>query len=127
MSRAGPPGIGTGRSVMQPSPLQTAVKNHNRLAGCYQAPRMIPERSQSLVEPVTIRLPKGGTLCPYTGLARTAMDQLVRPQECNNFNPPVVSRILRAKGQKRGIRLIDYRSLVEYLNSLPTEAKEGAV
>jgi hypothetical protein len=55
------------------------------------------------------------------------MDQLVRPQSCNNFNPPVVSRILRAKGQKRGIRLIDYRSLVEYLNSLPTEAKEGGV
>lgn len=54
------------------------------------------------------------------------MDQLVRPQECNDFRPPVVSKILRAKGQKRGIRLISYESLMAYLNSLPGEVKEGS-
>jgi len=88
---------------------------------------MFPERSQSLVKPEWIRLPKGGTLCPHTGLARSAIDQLVRPQWCNNFRPPVVSKILRAKAQKRGIRLVSYESLMAYLDSLPTEAKEAGI
>jgi hypothetical protein len=47
------------------------------------------------------------------------MDKLVRPQPCNNFDPPVESRILKMQGQKRGIRLISYSSLTKHLAALP--------
>jgi hypothetical protein len=76
---------------------------------------------QFVARPEWIRLPRSGALCPWTGLTRTAMDQLVRPQACNGFKPPVRSRILRAKGERRGIRLVDYASLLAHLESLPEE------
>jgi hypothetical protein len=84
-------------------------------------------RLENAFKPDWLRLPRGGTHCPYTGLTRTAMDQLVRAQECNNFRPPVVSKILRAKGQRRGIRLISYESLIAYLNNLPIEAEQATL
>jgi|SRR5258708_3606544 hypothetical protein len=72
--------------------------------------------------PRYIRLPATGTLCPFTQLNRSALDQLTRPQESNNFRPPVLSRIVRQKGTSRGIRLIDYADLLRHLNSLSNES-----
>jgi hypothetical protein len=54
------------------------------------------------------------------------MDLLTRPQEANNYKPPVASRILRQTGQKKGIRLIGYQSLMNYLKSLPATQTEEA-
>jgi hypothetical protein len=54
-------------------------------------------------------------------MARTGMDQLVRPQPCNNYNPPVESKIVRIKGGKRGKILISFSSLMQYLDSLPSQ------
>ena len=50
------------------------------------------------------------------------MDLLVRPQPANNFEPPVESKVLLQTGQKKGIRLISYESLMAYLRKLPTTA-----
>ncbi len=47
------------------------------------------------------------------------MDLLVRPQEANDYKPPVASRCLRQNGEGRPIRLVSFRSLLAYLNSLP--------
>jgi hypothetical protein len=77
------------------------------------------DHKKSPTVPDWIRLPQNGTSCPYSSLNRSAMDKLVRPQQCNNFDPPVESRILKMQGQKRGIRLISYSSLTKHLASLP--------
>ena len=56
---------------------------------------------------------------PHSGLARSTLDIFVRPQAINDYNPPVRSKLLHQTGTTAKIRLIDYRSLKEYLNSLP--------
>jgi hypothetical protein len=70
--------------------------------------------------PVFIRMPRYGQKCPHTGLSRSGLDLLTRPQRANNFRPPVKSRLMRQTGTGyRTIRLIDFDSLVRHLNSLP--------
>jgi hypothetical protein len=63
-------------------------------------------------------------------MTRTALDQLTRPQACNDFDPPVDSKIVRAKGAKRGVKrgmvMISYESLMEYLEALPSQKEEVA-
>jgi hypothetical protein len=67
-------------------------------------------------------MPRWGDRCPHTGLTRSAIDLLVRAQEKNNFRPPVVSKIMRQSGAGKGVRLIDFESLLNYLASLPDGA-----
>lgn len=67
------------------------------------------------IPPLTIRLPKPGTLCPVTGLARSALNELILPCPANDFSPPVKSFSLRRKGARRGIRLVDFQSLESYI------------
>jgi hypothetical protein len=74
--------------------------------------------------PAYIRLPKWGQRCPQTGLTRTALDQLTRPQPINDFRPPVRSKILKMTGQKSGVKLIDFRSLRVYLDGLPDASRD---
>jgi len=71
--------------------------------------------------PAYIRLPRSGNLCPHCGLTRSALDILTRPQEINNFRPPVESKIMHQTGTGRGVRLVNYASLIGYLDSLPQE------
>jgi hypothetical protein len=70
-----------------------------------------------------VRLPASGSRCPVSGLNRTALDKLTRPQPDNNFTPPVRSRVLKSRGATRGIRLVEVRSLLNYLNNLPDGAE----
>ncbi len=70
-------------------------------------------------QPCYIRLPRSGNSCLHSGLSRSALDLITRPQEANDFKPPVASKILKQVGQKKGIRLINYRSLMAYLDRLP--------
>ena len=70
---------------------------------------------------VYTRLPPSGTVDPISSLNRSALDKLVRPKEANDFNPPVRTKILRAKGARRGTVLIEVASLLAYLESLPTD------
>jgi hypothetical protein len=57
------------------------------------------------LQPRLVRLPKPGTLCPFTGLSRTQIYLL-----CKSGN--VKSHNLKRRGTCRGIRLIDFQSLV---------------
>ena len=67
-------------------------------------------------QPISIRLPREGERCRYTDLPRGTLKDLVTPTRANNYKPPVRSISLRkSKYSKRGIRLIDYASLMEYL------------
>jgi len=73
--------------------------------------------SSAPLRPEFVRVPREGSYCPFTGLSRTAISRLILPAEANGYNPPVRSVCLRQKGRIRGIRLVDYASLIGYLNA----------
>ena len=75
-------------------------------------------RELTSVKPEFIRLPKSGTRCPYTGLSRSKLNQLVLPCKENDYKPPVESKVLRNRGTIRGTRLIVFDSLMSYLEGL---------
>ena len=70
------------------------------------------------LKPEFVRLPKGGTRCPHTGLSRSKLNQLVLPCKENDYKPPVESKSVRSRGTIRGARIIVFDSLMEYLNGL---------
>lgn len=70
------------------------------------APRPVPE---------FIRLPKPGQLCPWTGLSRSKMNELILPCPANDGRPPVKSVSLRERGSQPGTRLVVYASLISHL------------
>tara|TARA_Y100001934_G_scaffold216010_1_gene256134 strand:- start:1302 stop:1724 length:423 start_codon:yes stop_codon:yes gene_type:complete len=65
-----------------------------------------------------IRLPAPRTRCCLTGLSRTSLNELVE-------SGAVLSVTLRKPGAKRGIKLINRFSLLEYLHSLEYEQMKG--
>ena len=65
-------------------------------------------------QPEFIRLQKSGP-CPFTGLTRSKLYELISPNEDNGFKPPVKSVSLRKPGQTKGTRLIVLQSLLDYL------------
>jgi hypothetical protein len=77
--------------------------------------------------PDFIRLPPYGQREPRTGLSRSALDQLIRPQECNEWKPPVNSKLFSQAGGQRPIRLVDFKSLLRYLHSLPSGADRANI
>ena len=76
-----------------------------------------PRVISSPIKPVSIRLPENGTTDPYFGLRRSALNALILPTEANGFKPPVKSFVLRKKGARTGIRLIDFDSLESYVRA----------
>lgn len=67
-------------------------------------------------DPEFIRLPKTGTLDPLTGLTRSKLNELVLPCPANDHKPPVKSVCLRQRGAVKGVRLIVFKSLMDYLH-----------
>lgn len=79
------------------------------------------------IEPEFLRLPKPGSLCLYTGLSRSAINELILPTPRNGFKPPVRSFCLRQRGARTGIRLVDYGSLrAHILAQVDTQPGEGS-
>jgi hypothetical protein len=81
-----------------------------------------PPPIEQLVIPDYIGLPRYGQRDPRTNLTRTALDLLTRPQKANDFKPPVVSKLFSQFGSQQPIRLVNYKSLLTFLNSLPDGA-----
>jgi hypothetical protein len=77
------------------------------------------------VTPEFIRLPKPGTLCRWTGLSRSKLNELILPSPLNSFKPPVRSLSLRNRGQIKAVRLIVLDSLLGYLRSLLEQQSVG--
>jgi hypothetical protein len=63
-----------------------------------------------------MRLPKPKQRDPIFGLSRTFLNTLVIPCLENGYRPPVRSVVLRRRGAKTGVRLVDIESLRSYLN-----------
>ena len=75
-------------------------------------------------KPEFIRLPKPGNLCPWTGLSRSKLNELVLPCNANDFRPPVKSVCLRRRGAATGVRLIVFESLMAFLGNLRLEEEK---
>jgi hypothetical protein len=70
------------------------------------------------IRPVWIRLPKKGSRCPFSGLSRTSLNELILPCEANGGKPPVRSFCQKVRrDQIRGTRLVSYDSLMAYLSA----------
>lgn len=82
-----------------------------------KANSVIASEAASQVKPEFIRLPKTGKHCIHTGLSRSKLNELILPCEINKFKPPVKSVSLRNRGQVRGVRLINFDSLLQFLSS----------
>ena len=74
------------------------------------------------VRPEFVGLPKPGTRCPWTGLSRSKLNELILPSASNGYRPPVVSKMLRHPGRVRGIRLIVLAGLLSHLREFPDAA-----
>lgn len=77
-----------------------------------------PSCAKPTIKPEWLRLPTPGTRCPFTGLSRSTLNELTIPGPANDDKPPVKSVVLRKRGATRGIRLINYDSLMGYLATL---------
>lgn len=76
--------------------------------------------------PEFIRLPKPGTLCRWTGLSRSKLNELILPSPLNSYKPPVKSLSLRNRGQVKAVRLIVLDSLLGYLRGLLEQQSMGS-
>ncbi len=107
----------TNKTVLASEPLTAETLLHN-------IPVVVPE---------FIRLPPPGSRCPWTGLSRSTLNELILATEANGFKPPVRSHVLRKHGAKTGVRLVVFSSLLSVLHGLPTgteaptKGKEGTV
>jgi len=82
---------------------------------------LTPSPTASLTEsvkPEWLRLPAPGNRCRFTGLSRSTLNELTIAGVANGGLPPVKSVVLRKRGALRGIRLINYDSLMQYLAEL---------
>ena len=76
--------------------------------------------------PEFIRLPKSGSQCPWSGLSRSKLNELILPTPLNQFSPPVSSVSLRHRGQLRAVRLVAFDSLMAYLRQLERQQASAA-
>lgn len=68
-------------------------------------------------KPEYIPIPRPGTKCPYCGLSRSGIYNLIRPYKVNGYKAVVNSSVVRLPGKKRGRRMVHYDSLMEYLGA----------
>lgn len=80
-----------------------------------------PLSSAPHVVPEFVRLPKSGTRCPWTGLSRSAICELILPARA-----PVKSVVLRRRGATRGVRLVLLSSLLRFLHAQATTEAEDS-
>lgn len=92
----------------------TTKKNQQPLTGPVftTVPIGAPPVNQTAT-PIWIRLPKVGKWCPYTGLSRSTLNNLIL-----GSNPPVKSVSLRQRHAIRGTRLILLTSLLEFIEGV---------
>jgi hypothetical protein len=72
------------------------------------------------LQPRFVRLPKPGTLCPFTGLSRTQIYLLCKEGK-------VRSHSLKRRGTCRGVRVVEFMSLCAAIESFAAdEEQQGA-
>lgn len=91
---------------------------HSHAAPYTTAPVALPASAAVPIKPEFIRLPRPGTLCPWTGLSRSKMWEVL-------LSGKVKTVCLRRPGAAKGARLIHLESLLAYLHSLAETLTPG--
>jgi hypothetical protein len=68
--------------------------------------------------PEFVRMPRPGSVCPWTGLGRSYLYQLATEGKIKTLS-------LRKRGAARGVRLIKLDSVLEYLARMEKEQAGG--
>ena len=100
------------QSAIRTPPASADIRNAGTCAEQYQTPASV-----SQLQPRFVRLPKPGTLCPFTGLSRTQIYLLCKSGK-------VKSHSLKRRGTYRGVRLIDFQSLVSAIEEFASVEKQ---
>jgi hypothetical protein len=79
----------------------------------------ITEQQFAQAKPEFIRFPRAGARCPHTGLSRAFLYELTNSGKVRSVS-------IRSRGKARGVRLIDYDSLMAFIRSQADESKEAA-
>lgn len=77
-----------------------------------------------MTPPKYIPIPRYGTKCPYSGLCRSTIYNLISGTKANGHLPLVDSITVRLPGRKRGARRVCYDSLMRYLQSTMVSAEQ---
>ncbi len=88
------------------------MSNIHESAG--EADNSIAKNNPPSLRPEWIRLPREGSNCVFTGLSRSYIAGLIREGK-------VHSRSLRNRGATRGVRLISYESIMEFIRDFREE------
>lgn len=75
---------------------------------------MVNENNVIAPYPVYIRYPAPGTDCPYTGIARAKMLEIVKTGKVRVVNLAPEN----SEHPERGVKLIHFKDLVDYLDSV---------
>jgi hypothetical protein len=86
-----------------------------------------PTNAPASTLPEFLRLPPPGRLCAYTGLSRSYLNSLILPSESNAGKPAVKSFVIRRRGARTGVRLLDYRSLRDFILAHAESGAKGEV
>ncbi len=76
---------------------------------------------EPILHPVWIPFPRDGELCKVSSLPLTALKQLARPCEANEFKPPVKSKKIVTPGQTKGRLMIQTASLLAWFETQESE------
>lgn len=79
------------------------------------------EGVESRIQPEWIRLPGPGERCPWTGLSRSSLNDLIFADP-----PKIRSVVLKKPGASRGIRLLHWPSIRSFLHALMEQQHPGA-
>jgi hypothetical protein len=100
---------------------QRHQKHTGNAAQLTSSPVQIPSQTATAAARAEwVRLPKPGTLCPWCGLSRSKLWEVLQTGNVRNI-------CLRKEGALRGARLIHLASLLAYLDSLTNEADKIGV
>lgn len=79
----------------------------------------ITEQQTAQAKPEFVRFPRVGERCPHTGMSRAWLYEASSAGLIRTIS-------VRSRGKARGVRLIDYDSLVSYIRSSASDTKEAA-
>ena len=67
------------------------------------------------IKPECFRLPSGRERDPYFGLGRSYWNSLILATPANDHKPMVKSYVIRRRGSRTGVRLIDFDSALAFI------------
>ena len=66
-----------------------------------------------------MRLPPPGQRDPLFGFSRSYINSLILPCKQNDYTPPVLSFVLKKRGARCGVRLVDIASMEAHIKRNP--------